>query len=397
MKQRSLVSVGVLAAFVLLLWPQRGQAFVEIPYSLGKLIADSTNIMVLQVDKVDKENNRIIYRKLEDLKGKHPTDIIRHNIGKAQLVSDREWKYTMAWAEVGKKAIFFHNGGASETCIGMYWYQTYAGGEWWNQSHGEALLLRSFAGNPEKLASAVKAIMAGQEVIVPCMEDGDKNKVLQGTARIQRLKASMKIQDYNQKRDFVGWGGEDFRRMAVGLHGPPFAAQDSVAVDQEGAAFDAAHLLPVHLFHLHDAEQVAGQFVRVGDQFEGQAQLGLEPLVRLEAIPGDPEHRRPGGHQFAVQVAELARLRRAAGSVVLRVEVDHHRLAAQGATLAVCTNKLHTSTVHCNSKWPRIRGVCDVPTNHFALLYREAVFGLSVQKHDISESPHKGAVGSIFT
>src|SRR5262249_62176935 len=32
-------------------------------------------------------------------------------------------------------------------------------------------------------------------------------------AKIQRLKVSLKLNDYNEKRDFVGWGGEDFRRL----------------------------------------------------------------------------------------------------------------------------------------------------------------------------------------
>src|SRR5262249_10277353 len=107
----------------------------------------------------------------------------------------------------------FHNGGASETCIGQYWYQAYAGGEWWNQSHGEPYLLRSYCGNIDKLIAAVKEIQAGREVVVPCMVDGDKNALHLGTAKLQRLKASLKLQDYNSKRDFVGWGGEDFRRI----------------------------------------------------------------------------------------------------------------------------------------------------------------------------------------
>jgi hypothetical protein len=64
----------------------------------------------------------------------------------------------MDWAEVGKTAVFFHNGGASETCIGNYWYQAYAGGDWWNFSHGEPSLLRSYAGNVDKLAAAVVCI-----------------------------------------------------------------------------------------------------------------------------------------------------------------------------------------------------------------------------------------------
>ena len=70
----------------------------------------------------------------------------------------------MDWAEVGKTAVFFHNGGASETCIGNYWYQAYAGGEWWNLSHGEPFLLRSFCGNTDKLAGLVTDMLAGKEV-----------------------------------------------------------------------------------------------------------------------------------------------------------------------------------------------------------------------------------------
>ena len=81
----------------------------------------------------------------------------------------------MDWAEVGKTAIFFHNGGASETCIGNYWYQSYPNGEWWGLTHGEPFLLRSFAGNIDKLATAVTDILAGKEVVVPCMVDGNKD------------------------------------------------------------------------------------------------------------------------------------------------------------------------------------------------------------------------------
>ncbi len=46
------------------------------------------------------------------------------------------------------------------------------------------------------------------------MVDGDKNALQLRTASIQRLKASLKLPDYNPKRDFVGWGGEDFRALA---------------------------------------------------------------------------------------------------------------------------------------------------------------------------------------
>lgn len=209
---RLLGSLAVLAAGLLLTYPtQPSYAYVEAPYSLGRVIHESSHIMIVRVEKVDKQNNIIFYRKVQDLKGKHPTETIQHNIGRGGF-NPREWQYPMEWAEVGKTAIFFHNGGASETCIGTYWYQAYGGGPNWGMSHGEPFLLRSFAGKVEKLAAAVTEIAAGKEVVVSCMIDGNKDDLHLRRAKIQRLRCSLKLMDYNPKRDFAGWGGvEDFR------------------------------------------------------------------------------------------------------------------------------------------------------------------------------------------
>ena len=87
-------------------------------------------------------------------------------------------------------AVFFYQGGASETCIGNWWYQAYSGGEWWNQSHGEPFLLRSYCGSPEKLAAQVALMLQGREVVVTCMIDGNKEDLHQRRGKIQRLKAS---------------------------------------------------------------------------------------------------------------------------------------------------------------------------------------------------------------
>jgi hypothetical protein len=202
-----------LGALALLCSTPPARAYIEAPYSLGRICTESTNILVVQVDKVDKENNRILYKKLRDIKGVHPTDVIVHNIAKAGF-HPREWQTVMAWAEPGKLAMFFYNGGASETAIDTYWYQCYGGGRDWGMSHGEPFLLRSYAGKVEKLAMAVEEILANREVIVPAMEDKDKNLLHVRQAKVQRLRASLKLQDYNQARDFIGWGSEDFRRIA---------------------------------------------------------------------------------------------------------------------------------------------------------------------------------------
>src|SRR5262249_5409888 len=127
----------------------------------------------------------------------------------------REWQYPMEWAEPGKKAVFFHNGGASEKGIGAPWYQASAGGGRGGRRHRGALLVRPLARSADQSEGGGRALRAGkEEVVVPCMVDGNKDDLHLRRAKIQRLRASLKLQDYNPKRDFVGWGGEDFRRLS---------------------------------------------------------------------------------------------------------------------------------------------------------------------------------------
>src|SRR5271168_3608689 len=99
---------GLVIVLALTMFLTPVQAYVEAPYTLGKIIAESTGAIVLmRVEKVDKQNNIVFYRKVTDLKNKHPTDVIVHNIGKGGL-RPNEWKQVMDWAEVGKTAVFFH-------------------------------------------------------------------------------------------------------------------------------------------------------------------------------------------------------------------------------------------------------------------------------------------------
>ena len=179
---------------------------------MGMICNLSTNIVLMQVEKVDKEKNLIIYRKVKDLKGVHPTDLIKHNIGRGGY-NPREWQYIMEWAEVGKTAVFCHNGGESETCIGNYWYQTGNGGDWWNLTHGEPFLLRSYCGSTDKLAGLITRDARRQgsgRALHGRRQQGANCISVRG--KMERMRASLKL-DYNEKRDFVGWGGEDFRRL----------------------------------------------------------------------------------------------------------------------------------------------------------------------------------------
>src|SRR5262249_20094718 len=137
--RRSLFCLALLLGVALLTWrPPPATAYIEAAHSLGQVVSLSTNVLVLRVESVDRTNNAVVYRKVRDLKGTHKHDLVKHRIGKAGH-HPREWQGVMNWAEVGKEAVFFHNGGQAECCIGMGWYQTYAapGGEWWQMTHGE--------------------------------------------------------------------------------------------------------------------------------------------------------------------------------------------------------------------------------------------------------------------
>src|SRR5689334_21615175 len=88
--------------FALLAVVPAARAYVEVPYSLGRICQESTKIVHVEVVKVNKEKGLIIYKKLEDIKGKHPTTEIKHNIGQRGY-HPREWQNVMAWAEAGKR------------------------------------------------------------------------------------------------------------------------------------------------------------------------------------------------------------------------------------------------------------------------------------------------------
>jgi len=183
--------------------------YVEVPYTLGKVIEDSSHIVLVEVQRVQKDKGLVIYKKLKDLKGTYEGDQLKHNIGTGDRgFHPREAKYVMAGVAVGERAVFFSNEEASETCIGTYWYQCYHEEEWWGMSHAEPYLLRTFCGDVDDLAKAVTEILAGKEVIVPCLVDANRERLHERKGKLQRLKASLTRLEYDSGRDFVAFGAD---------------------------------------------------------------------------------------------------------------------------------------------------------------------------------------------
>src|SRR4051812_26462330 len=98
----------LITCLAVLLAPLAGRAYIEVPHSLGRCCHESSTIVLMEVTRVSAEKNLIIYKKIADIKGKHPANEIKHNIGKKGF-HEREWKTVMQWAEVGKRAVFMYN------------------------------------------------------------------------------------------------------------------------------------------------------------------------------------------------------------------------------------------------------------------------------------------------
>jgi hypothetical protein len=210
-RRRYRALVALLAGLLAGAFLPEARAYIEAPHSLGKIVNLCTNVVLLRVEKVDREKNLILFRKVRDIKGLHSGEVVKHNIGRRGR-NPGEWRVIMEWAEVGKTAIFFHNGGMSVTCIGHAWYQSGKFDAWWTLIHGEPFLPRTYCGPTGQLADLVTEMLQGKEVVLPCLADGSKDDLLRGRGRIQRMKASLTL-DYDARRDFVGWGGEAFRRL----------------------------------------------------------------------------------------------------------------------------------------------------------------------------------------
>jgi hypothetical protein len=224
------------------------RAYIEAPMTLGDVTNQSNIITILRVKSVDKPRNLIVYDKVEDLKGKFPTATARHVI--TGQLRDGEVRTVLDWAEPGKTAVFFAKDGACETCIDNYWYQVYKqGDDLYGMSHGEPFLLRSYAGKADRLPPIVRGILEGREVITPAMED-NKELLHKRAGKSLRMKASLKLLTYDAKRDFVGWGAEDIRRIPGGTgfsHIAPLSRVDAAARHASALDFDGDGKLDVCL------------------------------------------------------------------------------------------------------------------------------------------------------
>ena len=117
--------------------------------------------------------------------------------------------------------------------------------------------------------------------------------------------------------------------MVFGFHLLNDVGDDAFFVDDEGGAGGAHVSTAVHRLLLPHAVGFVDGLVFVGQQREGQFVLVGKLVVRLHGVAADADHFVTGLLQFRIVVAQVTGLGRAAGSIILGVEVEHYFLALE--------------------------------------------------------------------
>ena len=220
-------------ALLLGLTAGRAAAYVDhmSGFTLGYVVEQSPFIVVLRVEKVSLERRAILFTKVADLKGRQPTEQVKHQLQEG--LQPHELKTILDWAKPGRIAVCFHDGKVAHTCIGRYWYQCTAAEEpWWKMSHGQGDLRFAYFGPAEKLRDDVTAMLAGKEVVVTALRRSPDNP---------RAREAI-FQNLPRGRDFPIW------RVKASLKMPAFAyllGGDNVVGLGAGDATDAPPLIKV--------------------------------------------------------------------------------------------------------------------------------------------------------
>ena len=118
--------------------------------------------------------------------------------------------------------------------------------------------------------------------------------------------------------------------MALGATLYQTCFQLPVLADQEGRALDPHVGPPVHAPLHPDAVRLGHGVVRVGQQREAEAVLGVEGGLALRRVRADADHGR-GAHRSRARLVRAHAWVVQPGRVGLRVEVDQHLAAPESS------------------------------------------------------------------
>lgn len=259
--------------------PTTAGAYIDAAPTLGRVLHDSTHVVVLQVEQVSREKRVILYRKTADLKGQQSAEQVRHQLGPG--LHPREAQLILDWAEPGRRAVCFHNGKVAQVCIDRYWYECVAADpSAWRMTSGQPQLCFAYHGRAERLAGLVEAMLTGRQVVVPAIEYGADNDAYWRACKEQitfrglpqgsqfpvwRVKASLRMPGTVTEvaKDFetfvAGWGTvgkEDVPALLKALKHDDARVRAEAAADLGSLGGVGGEAAPVLVQLLKDSEPV---------------------------------------------------------------------------------------------------------------------------------------------
>ncbi len=194
-KKSLLVMVSLAMACLLAAWPRPTAAYIKFPpTTLGDMCRQAIHIYVLRVEKFSAEKGVILFQPVRQLKALEA--LPEGALSKHVLASEANGaKVILDWAAEGKTAIMFARDVKAHVYIDGYWYSALYEGKskCWVAANGEPALLTRYCGTVDQLGDAVTKILRGEEVVVPAMVGDNPRDLEQRRAKIQELRASLKI------------------------------------------------------------------------------------------------------------------------------------------------------------------------------------------------------------
>jgi TolB protein len=277
------------AALAVCFWATPAWGYLGILQSLGQVTGSSKFIVVLEVEKVSRENKVIVYKKTADLKGSSAALELKHHIAGGEDACDAE--AILAWAAPGKTAIFFHDGAHGLVCIGRHWHACAAGKEqpWWTMTRAAHEQSYAYLGSTSKLRSHVAAILEGKTVVVTALDNCElvayrylatRELPRAASCPVWRIKAGLQIGGW--PRDGVPGAGDakDVPAWAQALGHADGKRRTEAAAELGRIGPEAAKALPALRKALQDQDPLARLSAAASlVQIDPDTRAGLAVLV----------------------------------------------------------------------------------------------------------------------
>ena len=158
--------------FVFSLFTLNTDAFIERTYTVRQILDACTNIVFGKVEKVNTKRQTAVIAVEENVKGTSNLTQIKMNFGVGQRRPESTPEKMVALLEVGKPIIVFYEHRQAINSLGYVsgkWFQTRSSAPegWWNFTHLDPYMARTFRGTTKEFQKVVRKVLAGEEWTPP--------------------------------------------------------------------------------------------------------------------------------------------------------------------------------------------------------------------------------------